>query len=64
MATGAAIGGLWLLDETGETAELIHSEGYSEAGRQGFRRIRLGGSLELPILDVFRGQGSALTPDP
>jgi signal transduction histidine kinase len=53
-ATGAANGGLWLLNLDTRIAELVHAVGYTDEGRAGFATIDVGGPLAMPVVDVFR----------
>jgi signal transduction histidine kinase len=53
-ALDAATVGLWLLDESGDTLELVRSRGVSPAVTEAFGRLPLGASASMPLLDVLR----------
>jgi signal transduction histidine kinase len=53
-ASGAATGGFWLADTDAGFAAMLHSLGYPEAEREGFATVDLGGSISMPIVDVFQ----------
>lgn len=54
LATGAATGGLWLLRNSKDVADLIHSEGYSDQGRAAFGVLDLDKAVRTPVVDVLR----------
>jgi len=53
-ATGALTGGLWLIDEAGGGAVLVHDVGYRDDGRRDFQRLGLEGSPRTPLTDAIR----------
>ena len=58
-ATGAATGGLWLVGDPPDVAELVHAEGYSAEGQKAFTRIDMNAGPGVPVTDVLR-RGEAI----
>jgi len=58
-STRAATGGVWIVNDGLDAAELIHAEGYSPEGQSAFTQIGLRSEPAVPVTDVLRS-GDAL----